>query len=107
VEELTDSVIKEYDVVVFSNYNVHELIKWNVLCRVNGIKFIMINSNGLMGTLFCDFGDEHKVLDTDGEPVSTGIVESIKNNTITTTEPHKLYTGDVIKFNKYQRTLSN
>jgi len=91
------SVVQNYTCVVFCDYDVHKLFYWNRLCRENNIKFIMLQSYGLMFHLFCDFGDEHVVLDKDGEPSSSGIVSKIVGNRVVTTDPHNVFTGDVVQ----------
>lgn len=95
---LTKKLVSSHNIMVFCNYNVHELLFWNKFCRQNNIKFIMLQTYGLAGNLFCDFGDNYIVNDLDGTPVNTGRVKEIKNNKIVTYEPHYLCTGDVITF---------
>lgn len=93
------SVVQHYTCVVFCDYDVHKLFYWNNVCRDQGVKFIMLQSYGLMFHLFCDFGDEHIVLDKDGEPSSSGIVSKIVGNRVVTTDPHNVFTGDVVQLN--------
>jgi ubiquitin-activating enzyme E1 len=93
---LTKKLVESHSVMVFCDYNIHELLHWNKFCRSNGIKFIALQTYGLAGNLFCDFGDNHIVNDPDGMPVNTGRVKEFKNNNILTYEPHQLCTGDVI-----------
>jgi ubiquitin-activating enzyme E1 len=51
---LTQKDIKRYDIAVFCDYMVHNLLFWNRICRENNTKFIMIQTQGLAGNLFCD-----------------------------------------------------
>jgi ubiquitin-activating enzyme E1 len=92
------SGVQNYTCVVFCDYDIHKLFYWNNLCRTNGVKFIMLQSYGLMFHLFCDFGNEHIVSDKDGEPSVSGIVTKVNTNRIVTTDPHNVFTGDVIQF---------
>ncbi len=94
---ISSSFIDNYMIAVFCDYSVHDLIFWNRYCRDHGIKFIMLQTYGLAGNLFCDFGDEYQVNDIDGEPVRNGRISFIKSNIFHCTEPHRLYTGDVIE----------
>nr|XP_047140870.1 ubiquitin-activating enzyme E1 1-like [Hydra vulgaris] len=95
---ITDTLINEYNCVVFCDYDVNELYDWNIKCRTNGVKFIMLQSFGLLFNMFCDFGDKHVVADIDGEPINSGIVESIIKNKFRTFDLHNIYSGDVIYF---------
>lgn len=95
---LTQRIVLTHTVMVFCDYNIHELLFWNRFCRDNDIKFIAVQTYGLMGNLFCDFGKNHIVNDLDGNPISSGKVKEIKDNKIITYEPHMLCTGDVIAF---------
>jgi ubiquitin-activating enzyme E1 len=59
---------------------------------------------GLFGQIFCDFGNEFFVTDTDGEPIKESLLYSITNDNdkviVTTVEnkPHDLTTGSFVKF---------
>lgn len=94
---LTTQNVKNYDCVVFCDYNVHKLLFWNRFCRENNIKFIMLQTYGLAGNIFCDFGKTCTIDDIDGEPAKTGMITKISGNLLTTSEAHKLYSGDVIE----------
>lgn len=96
---LTTRTVKSYDCVVFCDYIVHKLLFWNRFCRENNIKFIFLQTCGLMGSIFCDFGKTCTIPDIDGEPAKSGLITKIENNRFFASEPHKLYTGDVISLN--------
>ena len=104
-EPITEDNIKNYDVVVFCDYNLYDLFRYNELCRKYKVKFIMSNSHGLYGYLFCDFGEEFIVTDADGERVKSGILVNVcekdyngKNiqDVIVSNERHGLERGDMI-----------
>lgn len=38
------------------------------LCHKQGIKFVMAETRGVFASVFCDFGEEHVVTDSNGEP---------------------------------------
>lgn len=93
---LNHEISRKYDIAVFCDYNLHDLFFWNNYCRNNDIKFIMLHSHGIFGSIFCDFGNNHIVNDNDGEPCATGIIVEIENNELITDEPSHLYSGTVI-----------
>ncbi|VBB18563.1 ubiquitin-activating enzyme E1 [Yasminevirus sp. GU-2018] len=97
-ELITEPMVKEYKCVVFCDYDVHDLYFWNRVCRNNGVKFIMLQSHGLVFNMFCDFGDQHIVADKDGEPVKIGTVASVSKNKIRTTDAHNIFSGDIVSF---------
>jgi ubiquitin-activating enzyme E1 len=49
-------------------------------CHTNGIKFINANTKGLFGQIFCDFGQNFEVIDTNGENPLTQIVTEISHD---------------------------
>lgn len=94
---LTIKTLKNYECVVFCDYNVHKLLFWNRICREHNIKFIMLQTYGLAGNIFCDFGKTCVIDDIDGEAAKIGMISKIDNDRITASEPHKLYSGDVVE----------
>lgn len=92
---------KQYDCVVFCDYNVHDLIFWNKCCRKNNVKFIMLNTHGLVGEMFCDFGPNHVVNDLDGETLKFGPIVKIESGRFYTPEPHRLFTGNLVNIEKH------
>lgn len=93
---LTADVVKRYKCVVFCDYTIYDLLYWNRLCRENNVKFISLQTHGLIFSMFCDFGD-HVVSDMTGETPNQGIITQVKLNTLVTSDPHKLFTGDVVQ----------
>lgn len=103
---LSEDALLEFNVGVFCDYNMYDLFGYNKKMRENGSKFIMVNSHGLYGYVFCDFGDEFEVRDLTGEKIKSGVLvevgdgnyrDKVVPNTITSNEPHNLEMGDVIK----------
>eukprot|EP00947_MAST-08B_sp_MAST-8B-sp1_P003884 g3884.t1 len=82
--ELTEELVADHDLVVFTRSSRDEMIKWNEFCRshttesvnARGIKvttpapivFIAADTLGAMGYVFSDFGDQFVVQDEFGEP---------------------------------------
>jgi ubiquitin-activating enzyme E1 len=102
---LTVKTVMNYQCIVFCDYNVHTLLFWNRICRQHNIKFIMLQTYGLAGNIFCDFGDQYIVDDIDGETLKTGIIIKINNNRLSTSEPHKLYSGDIVELEENSKYL--
>lgn len=94
---LTTNLIKQFDVIVFCDQNIFDLIYWNKVCRTNGVKFITCGSYGLFGYSFCDFGDRFISLDPDGDQEIHAVIVKSQDNLLQTDEPHDLHTGDVIE----------
>jgi len=52
------------------------------LCHQHGIKFINANTKGVFGQIFCDFGRDFEVLDTNGENPLTQVVTEISHDDV-------------------------
>lgn len=55
---------------------------------------------GMMGFVFTDFGNNHSIVDINGEPLKTALITSITDEGLVTTEEkkrHDLSSGDMIK----------
>mmetsp|Transcript_5712 Transcript_5712/g.8288 ORF Transcript_5712/g.8288 Transcript_5712/m.8288 type:complete len:1108 (+) Transcript_5712:146-3469(+) len=81
-------------------------VQWNNWCRKANIKFVSIETAGLYGKVFCDFGNGFKVFDRDGEdPLQTPLGKAkvlietgeIRVNCIDG-EKHDVSQGDLIDF---------
>jgi len=66
---ITDEVLAGFNVVVFTETDLLELIRYNEFCRSRSpaCGFIAADCFGLAGSVFVDFGDEFSVFDQDGE----------------------------------------
>ena len=93
---LTNDILKKCNTVVICEQLATSQIKYNNFCRKNNIKFILANTVGVVGSIFCDFGENFIVNDTDGEEQKSGIIVEIEDNVFKTSEPHELYSGDSI-----------
>jgi ubiquitin-activating enzyme E1 len=102
--ELTDEVLSTFNVVVFADHSIPQLVDKNEHCRRNNVKFIAAESRGLFGSVFTDFGDEFVVYDEDGESPVVNIVTNITNDnpgivSVHDDKPtHGLYDGDTVVF---------
>lgn len=80
--ELTEEVVAQHSVVVFTNTKADEMIKWNNFCRnqTPTIGFIMCDVRGAMGYAFTDFGNEFYCHDANGENPISRIITGISND---------------------------
>lgn len=114
IKKITGKDLDEYQVMIITqNVEIESLVKLNKLCRLHNIKYVLCNTMGLFGQIFCDFGDLHNVKDIDGEEPKKGIITHVDNyehdnlcagisseyQIITTADPHKLSTDDYITVN--------
>ena len=68
----------KYDIVVISEYiSPEEIIEINEICRNNNIGFIYTSELGIFGFCFVDFGNDFKVIDTNGKEPLKYCVKSI------------------------------
>lgn len=54
-------------VVVATEMTYEAATRVNEICHANGIAFVSSDIRGVFGQIFCDFGDQFTVFDTDGE----------------------------------------
>ena len=111
-ETLNEEKIKSYDIIVLCDVNLKYAININNICRGLNKKFIYAQTYGLMGFVYCDFGNEFTVIDNDGELNKSGNIIDINYNTITneelfiTNKRHELIVGDIIKiFNNKEEII--
>ncbi|RUS73735.1 hypothetical protein EGW08_018496 [Elysia chlorotica] len=78
--ELTESFLKQFQVVVLTNSSLDEQLKLGEFCHGNGIKFISASTYGLFGQVFCDFGPNFVVSDVDGEQPLSCIIADVEKS---------------------------
>lgn len=82
----------------------------NEKCRELNASFIYTSSNGVFGSIFCDFGETFSVTDKDGNPPASSQVESILPASPTVVKVledqgrHGLETGDFVTFARLNGT---
>uniref|UniRef100_A0A672Q3G8 E1 ubiquitin-activating enzyme n=1 Tax=Sinocyclocheilus grahami TaxID=75366 RepID=A0A672Q3G8_SINGR len=74
---LTNEYLTKFQVVVLTNSSLDEQICIGDFCHSNGIKLIVADTRGLFGQLFCDFGEEMTVFDTNGEQPLSAMISMI------------------------------
>lgn len=97
--ELSEEHFKSHTVVVICDGLISNQNEYNQLARQNGTKFIAVNTFGLMGSIFCDFGEKFTIIDQDGENVKTGNVIKVMKDKFITHDPHKMYQNEIVKIN--------
>lgn len=86
---------EDYDIYILVNDNYDKALKLDEYIKSNNKKFIWMNTYGLMGNIFCNFGNFIS-LDIDGEVSDISIINDINDCIITTLEPHGLCQGDMV-----------
>jgi len=105
VEALTPEFIKTFSVVVLTNSPTEEQLMVDETCRENGAAFILAETRGLFGHIFCDFGPSFTCVDLDGEQPKSVMIASITNEkegVVTCLDEHRhdLQDGDFITFSE-------
>ncbi|XP_050996068.1 ubiquitin-like modifier-activating enzyme 7 [Acomys russatus] len=72
--DITEDVLLGFQVVVLTDSKLEEQLKVGPLCHKHGVYFLMAETRGLVGRLFCDFGEDFTVEDpTEAEPMTAAI----------------------------------
>lgn len=73
-------LFSKYHVVVFTEIhtNINDIIEWNKQLRAKNISTILSQSMGLYGYVFCDFGDDFKIHDPNGERTHNFVISEIE-----------------------------
>jgi ubiquitin-activating enzyme E1 len=72
--------LKNFQVVVLTNSPYHEQIEFGKYCHQHDIKFIVAETRGIFGQIFCDFGAKFEVVDTDGEQPLSAMISAINSD---------------------------
>lgn len=104
---LTDSFIKGFRVVVLTNSLLAEQLHVNEITHANDIALVIADTRGLFAQVFCDFGENFTVLDTNGEPCASAMVASVSREseglvTCVDDTRHGLEDGDHVTFSEVQ-----
>ncbi|XP_015262892.1 PREDICTED: LOW QUALITY PROTEIN: ubiquitin-like modifier-activating enzyme 7 [Gekko japonicus] len=71
---LSECFLSAFQVVVLTNSPLEEQLRISDFCHANNICFVLADTKGLAGQLFCDFGEHFVVYDaSEAEPVSAVI----------------------------------
>ena len=72
--------LKNFQVVVLTQSSTQEQIEFGTYCHSSGIKFIVAETRGIFGQIFCDFGPEFELVDPDGEQPLSAMLSAINSD---------------------------
>uniref|UniRef100_A0A8V5GU61 E1 ubiquitin-activating enzyme n=1 Tax=Melopsittacus undulatus TaxID=13146 RepID=A0A8V5GU61_MELUD len=102
-EPLSQELLAPFQVVVLTNSTLEEQLWVGDFCHSHGIKLVVADTRGLFGQLFCDFGDDMVVTDTNGEqPLSPSIDGCPGEVTCLDEARHGFETGDFVTFTEVE-----
>lgn len=78
---LTHDFISKFQVVVLTDSSMDVQVEIGEFCHQKGICFISADTKGLFGQLFCDFGKEFTVYDTNGEQPISNMIAAVTKET--------------------------
>ncbi|KAL2260474.1 hypothetical protein VTK26DRAFT_5507 [Humicola hyalothermophila] len=99
------SQFDKYQVVVLTNTPLHVQLTVGDYCHRKGIYFIVADTFGLFGSVFCDFGKNFTVIDSTGENPVNGIVAGIDETGLVSAldeTRHGLEDGDYVTFSEIE-----
>lgn len=80
--ELTEDVLGRFQCVVLTNSSLEEQLRVGEITHRIGCKLIVVDTRGLFGQLFCDFGSEFAVIDTNGEAALSQMIASVSSEEV-------------------------
>lgn len=105
-EPLDEAFLSQFQVVVLTNSSYEEQERLGEYCHNHNIKFIVAQTNGLFGKIFCDFGNNFVVTDPDGEQPITCMIADIEQpeGVVATVDEtkHGLEDGDYVTFSEIE-----
>jgi len=104
-EAVTTDLVSKFSVVVLTDSTRDEQLNIGDFCHANNIKFICANTNGVFGNIFCDFGEDFKVIDTNGESVLSVMIAAVTKDgdgivTCLDEKRHGFEDGDYVTFHE-------
>lgn len=106
-EQLTEKFLGQFQVVVLTQSTFDEQLWVGDFCHARGIKFIIADTRGLFGQIFCDFGESFTVVDTNGEQPVSNMISSVSKDeqgvvTCLDEQRHGYESGDFVTFSEVQ-----
>ncbi|KAL4677298.1 hypothetical protein H8957_008188 [Semnopithecus entellus] len=104
---LVEDFLSGFQVVVLTNTPLEDQLRVGEFCHSHGIKLVVADTRGLFGQLFCDFGEEMILTDSNGEqPLSAMVSMVTKDNpgvvTCLDEARHGFESGDFVSFSEVQ-----
>ncbi|KAH7312439.1 hypothetical protein B0I35DRAFT_436998 [Stachybotrys elegans] len=99
------AMLDKYQVVVLTNQTIQDHKTIGDYCHSKGIYVVVVNTFGLFGSIFCDFGDKFTVIDSTGETPLSGIVAGIDEEGLVSAldeTRHGLEDGDYVTFSEVE-----
>ncbi|KAM6307706.1 LOW QUALITY PROTEIN: ubiquitin-like modifier-activating enzyme 1, partial [Podargus strigoides] len=106
-EPLSQDLLAPFQVVVLTNSPLEEQLWVGDFCHSRGIKLVVADTRGLLGQLFCDFGDNMTVTDTNGEQPLSAMVSMVTKGcpgevTCLDEARHGFESGDFVTFREVE-----
>jgi ubiquitin-activating enzyme E1 len=100
---LSEPDLLPFDVIAATDLPAAEAVRLNDLARKHGKKFVLAETHGAFGRVFCDFGPSFRVDDVNDEQPTSAILASVTADApavVTTLEDqrHGLQDGDLVVF---------
>lgn len=105
--DLSDNFLKNFKVIILVDQPLDFQLKINQFCHSHNIAFISTELKGVFGNIFCDFGEDFTVIDSNGEPPFSAIVSGVTQENpgvVTVVDEHRLQfeDGDYVVFSEVQ-----
>uniref|UniRef100_A0A4X2LF36 E1 ubiquitin-activating enzyme n=1 Tax=Vombatus ursinus TaxID=29139 RepID=A0A4X2LF36_VOMUR len=100
---LTETVLRGFQVVVLTDSTLKEQLQVGSLCHEHGVHFLVASTRGLVGQLFCDFGEKFIIHDpSEAEPLQSNIGHISQGSpgilTVLEENGHRFQDGDWVTF---------
>ncbi|KAM9185694.1 ubiquitin-like modifier-activating enzyme 7 [Dugong dugon] len=100
---ITEGLLLDFQVVVLTASELEEQLRVGNFCHQHGVCFVMADTRGLVGQLFCDFGEDFTVQDpTEVEPLMAAIQHISQGSpgvvTLREADVHYFQDGDLVTF---------
>uniref|UniRef100_A0A8D1MK57 Ubiquitin-activating enzyme E1 C-terminal domain-containing protein n=1 Tax=Sus scrofa TaxID=9823 RepID=A0A8D1MK57_PIG len=102
--DITEDLLLHFQVVVLTALKLEEQLKVGSFCHKHGICFLVADTRGLVGQLFCDFGENFTVQEpTEAEPLTAAIQHISQGSPGILTlreqaDAHHFHNGDLVTF---------
>lgn len=104
---LTDDFIKGFSVVVLTNASEEEKLRISEIAHASDVSLVIASTMGVFAQVFCDFGREFSIVDTNGENPVSAMIASISRDeegviACLDDTRHGLEDGDYVTFSEIQ-----
>lgn len=104
---LDEETLKKYEIIVLTETTLDEQLRISDITRKYNKALIIADTCGLYSQVFCDFGNDFHVVDTNGEPPVSAMIASISNDNVGVVTclddtRHGMEDGDFVTFTEIQ-----